>query len=216
MDNPFFPEVLRREMEWDRARDQETYDHIWGGDYEKHAEARVFKNWKVVEFETPDDVVLRFGGDWGYAVDPTVLIRCYLVGEKTLRIDHEAYQVGCEIDQTPELFRSVPGAEAWTITADSARPETISYLQRHGFPRMKAAKKGPDSVKEGIIFLQGYDIEVHPRCTRTIQELKRYAYKKDHLTGQVTPVLLDKENHVIDSLRYAVEDLRQPVEFCTW
>lgn len=211
-DNPFFPDVLRREMEWDRSRDVEKYDHIWLGGYEKHSEARVFKNWVIEDFETPSDALFLFGGDWGYSVDPTVLVRCYVVGRK-LYIDREAYRVGCEIDATPALFDTIPGAREWVITADSARPETISYLQKHGYPRIQAAVKGANSVKEGIIFLQGYDIIIHPRCVHTVDEFTHYSFKVDALTGFVTPILDDKKNHVIDSVRYAVEKLRAALVF---
>ena len=207
-DNPFFPDVLRAEMEYDRRRDPDKYQHVWLGGYEQHSESRVFKNWVIEEFEAPDEAQFYYGADWGFSVDPSVLVRCYVVGRK-LFIDREAYRVGVEIDHLPELFDLVPGARQWTITADSARPETISYLQRNGFSRMVAAVKGKDSVKEGVIFLQGYDIIVHPRCVHTIDELTHYAFKTDVLPGRITPILEDKKNHVIDSLRYAVEQLRE-------
>jgi phage terminase large subunit len=209
-DNPFFPDVLRREMEYDRGRDVEMYDHVWLGGYEQHSEARVFKNWKIEEFDEPADATYYYGGDWGFSVDPSVLVRCHLDGRK-LYISREAYQIGVEIDHLPQLFDQVPGARDWTITADSARPETISYLQRHGFPKMVAAVKGKDSVKEGVIFLQGYDIVVHPRCAHAINELTHYSFVVDKASGMVTPKLADKKNHVIDSLRYAVERLRANV-----
>lgn len=219
-DNPWFPDVLRREMEWDRSRDPEKYAHIWMGQYERNSEARVFKNWKVEAFDTPDDVTLYFGGDWGFSVDPTVLVRLWLrelPGQRPqLMIDQEAYAVGVEIDHTPALFDTVPGSRAWPIIADSARPETISYLQRHGFPRIEAAVKGPNSVKEGVIFLQSYDIIIHPRCVHAVDEFTMYSFKVDPLTGIVTPILSDKKNHVIDSVRYAAEKLRTPVEFVAW
>ncbi len=75
------------------------------------------------------------------APDPTVLVRCFITG-RTLFVDHEAYAVGCEIDRTPALFDTIPGARTWPITADSARPETISYLQRHGFGNLRPAAIG--------------------------------------------------------------------------
>ena len=109
----------------------------------------------------------------------------------------------------PGLFDQVSGSRDWPIVADSARPETISYLQKHGFPRLEAAIKGKDSVKEGIIFLQGFDIIVHPRCVHTADELMYYSYKQDPKTEIISPILEDKKNHVIDSLRYAVERLRR-------
>jgi phage terminase large subunit len=216
-DNPFFPKVLRTEMEWDRRRDPDKYLHVWDGGYERNSESRVFKNWRVEEFETPANAILYCGGDWGFSVDPAVLVRCFLdQNRKTLYVDHEAYQVGVEIDHLPTLFDRVPAARELVIVADSARPETISYMKRHGFPRMEKSLKGKDSVKEGVIFLQGYDIVVHPRCTHTIDELTMYSYKTDKLTGMVTNVLEDKKNHVIDSLRYAVERLRKATAEGTW
>ena len=220
-DNPWFPTVLRDEMEWDRGRDPEKYQHIWLGGYEKHSESRVFKNWTIEDFETPSDASFFYGADWGFSVDPSVLVRCFpgptavdeVTGKKTpsrkLYIDREAYRIGVEIDHIPQLFDTVPGSRAWPIVADSARPETISYLQRNGFPKIQAAVKGKDSVKEGVIFLQGYDIVLHPRCVHTIDEFTMYSYKVDQLTGMVTPILEDKKNHVIDSVRYAVERLRR-------
>jgi phage terminase large subunit len=206
-DNPWFPDVLKKEMLWDRARDPDKYAHIWLGQYERNSESRVFKNWRVEEFEAPADAVFRYGADWGFSVDPSVLVRCFADGRK-LFIDFEAYKIGCEIDHLPALFDTVPGARLWPITADSARPETISYLRRNGFPRLGPAVKGKDSVKEGVTFLQNYDIIVHPRCVKTIDELTMYSFKIDRQTDEVLPVLEDKKNHVIDSLRYAVEKLR--------
>lgn len=211
-DNPWFPEVLRREMEWDRARDPDKYAHVWGGKYRQLSEARVFHNWVVEEFDTPPDARFYFGADWGFSVDPTVLVRCYVDGRK-LYVDYEAYEVGREIDRTPELFDKVPQSRNWVIRADSARPDTIDYMQRHGFPKIEGAKKGPDSVKDGVEFLKSHDIVVHPRCKNVIDELSYYAWKTDPHTGDILPVLADKKNHTIDSLRYAVEGLRSPQPF---
>jgi phage terminase large subunit len=140
-DNPFFPEVLRAELEHDKRRDPEKYAHIWLGEYRRNSEARVFRNWTVEEFEAPNDAVHRFGADWGFSIDPTVLVRCHIVGRK-LYVDYEAYMVGCEIDNTPALFDSIPESRRYLITADSARPETVSYMQRNGFPKIVPAIKG--------------------------------------------------------------------------
>ena len=119
--------------------------------------------------------------------------------------------IGCEIDQLPDLFDRVPDARKWFITADSARPETISYMQKHGYPKINGAQKGPRSLEEGVAWLQSFDIIVHPRCTHTIDELTLYSYKQDPLTGKVLPMLEDKHNHCIDSLRYACEGARKAV-----
>jgi phage terminase large subunit len=209
-DNPWFPQVLRDEMEYDKRRDPDKYQHVWQGSYLTNSSARVFKNWKIDEFDAPPDAIHRLGADWGFSVDPTTLVRCHIIG-RTLYIDHEAYMVGCEIVNTPELFMQVPEAEKWPIVADSARPETISHMRKNGFPKIMTAVKGPKSVEEGIEFLKGYDIVVHPRCTHTIDELTLYSYKQDPLTGKILPVLEDKKNHVIDALRYACEGIRRAI-----
>lgn len=207
-DNPWFPDELRAEMEYDMRRDPDKYAHIWLGSYQQNSEARVFKNWRVEEFERPDGTIFRLGADWGFASDPSVLIRCDIDGNR-LYVDYEAYMVGCEIVNLPELFMGVPDAEKWPITADSARPETISHMQKHGFPKIRAAIKGAKSLEEGVEFLKSFDIIVHPRCKHLIDELTLYKYKEDPLTGAVLPILEDKDNHVIDALRYACEGARR-------
>jgi phage terminase large subunit len=207
-DNPWFPDVLRDEMEYDRDRDPDKYAHVWRGQYVKNSSTRVFKNWMVEEFDAPADAIHRLGADWGYAVDPTVLVRCHIIGRK-LYIDYEAYMVGCEIVNTPDLFMTVPESEKWPITADSSRPETIAHMRKNGFPKIMPAVKGAKSVEEGIEWLKSYDIIVHPRCTHTIDELTMYSYKTDPMTGKILPILEDKKNHVIDSLRYACEGARR-------
>ncbi len=207
-DNPWFPDVLRAEMEYDKARDPDKYAHVWRGGYLQNSSARVFRNWRIEEFEAPADAIHRLGADWGFAVDPTVLVRCHIVG-RTLYVDYEAYMVGCEITDTPALFFTVPESEKWPIVADSSRPETISYMKRNGFPKIMSAVKGANSVEEGVEWLKSYDIVVHPRCQHTIDELTLYSYKQDPLTGKILPRLEDRENHVIDALRYACEGVRR-------
>ena len=207
-DNPQFPAVLLAEMEYDRGRDKDKYLHVWEGQYLQSSEARVFKNWRIDEFDVNPEWIMRQGADWGFSVDPSVLVQLAIVG-KTIYIPHEAYKIGCEIDLLPDLFLTVPNAEKWPITADSARPETISYMQKHGFPKMFPAIKGARSLEEGIEFLRSFDIVVHPRCIHTIDELTLYSYKRDPLTDKVIPVLEDKDNHVIDAMRYACEAARR-------
>jgi phage terminase large subunit len=207
MDNPWLPEELKIELEYDRLRDFDKFQHIWMGQYKKSSEARVFKNWVTEEFERPEGTIYRLGADWGFSVDPSTLIRCS-VEENRLYIDYEAYMIGCEIVNLPDLFDRVPESRKWFCRADSARPETISHMQRNGYPKMQAATKGKGSIDEGIAFLQSFDIVVHPRCTHLIDELNSYSYKRDSLTEEILPIIEDKNNHIIDALRYACEGIR--------
>lgn len=206
-DNPWLPAVIKVEADYDRDRDPDKYAHIWLGEYQRNSESRVFKNWKVEEFESSAGAVFRLGADWGFSVDPSVLIRCHIEGNR-LYVDYEAYMVGCEIVSLPDLFRRVPDSHKWFITADSARPETISHMRKHGYPKINSAIKGPKSLEEGVEFLKSFDIIVHPRCVHLIDELTLYSYEVDKLTGLVLPKLEDKHNHVIDALRYACEGAR--------
>lgn len=208
-DNPWFPQELRDEMEYDRKRDPDKYAHIWLGKYQQNSKARVFHNWVIEEFERPPGTIHRLGADWGFSVDPSVLIRCDIEGNR-LYVDYEAYQVGCEIVKLPELFLGVPESEKWPITADSARPETISHMRNNGFPHIRAAIKGARSLEDGVEFLKSFDIVVHPRCKHLIDELALYQYKTDPLDeSRILPILADKHNHVIDALRYACEGARR-------
>ena len=207
-DNPWFTQELKDEMEFDRARDFEKYEHVWLGKYWSNAESRVFKNWVVEEFERPEGTIYRLGADWGFSIDPSTLIRCSIEGNR-LYVDYEAYMIGCEIVNLPDLFDRVPESRKWFIRADSARPETISYMQKNGYPKIQPAQKGKGSIEEGIAFLQSFDIVVHPRCKHLIDELSTYSYKRDPLTDEVLPIIVDKNNHVIDALRYACEGIRK-------
>ena len=207
-DNPWFPDVLREAMEFDRARDFDKYLHIWEGQYRRNSEARVFKNWRVEDFESPTNVDYRLGADFGFSIDPSCALRCWVSGRE-IYVDHEAWGLGVEIDKLPMLFMAIPDAERWPMVADTSRPETISYLRRHGFPLIIPAVKGARSVEEGVEFLKSYDLVIHPRCQHLIDELTHYSWKVDSLTGLVLPMLDDKDNHLIDALRYAVEGVRR-------
>lgn len=208
-DNPFFPEVLREQMEWDKQNDFEKYLHVWEGYPLTISDAQVFKGRFVIE-PIPEDLWkkadrLFFGADFGFARDPSTLVRSFIFDNK-LFIDQEAYGVGVEIDELPQLYRSVPGADQWPIKGDSARPETISYLRRHGY-HIDGAEKWPDSIEEGINFIKSFDkVVIDPRCKHTADEFRLYSYKTDRLTDEVLPVVLDKNNHTIDALRYAMVD----------
>jgi phage terminase large subunit len=136
------------------------------------------------------------------------MVRCSIDGNR-LYVDYEAYQIGCEIVNLPELFMAIPESEKWPSVADSARPETIAHMQKHGFAKMQPAIKGAKSLDEGVAFLQSFDIVVHPRCRHVIDELTVYKYKQDPDTGKVLPILEDKNNHCIDALRYACEGARR-------
>lgn len=204
--NPYFPEVLRQEMEWLKARDYASYLHIWEGEFRRHSDALIFSGrFCVEEFDTPPNARFFHGADWGFAKDPSVLVRCF-IKDRTIYIDSEAWGVGVDLDETPELFDTIETARKWPIKADNSRPETISYMRRRGF-NISPAKKWQGSVEDGIAWLKSYDIVIHPRCRHTIDEFNHYSYKTDRQTGDVLPVVVDEWNHCIDALRYAMDGM---------
>lgn len=204
--NPHFPEVLKTEMEFMKRVDYETYLNVWEGKPKTRSDAAIIKRWRVEEFS--DDKWreadrLFFGADFGFAQDPSTLIR-YFVVDNRLHIEYEAYGTGVEIDETPQLYDSVPAARDWRIYADSARPETISYLRRNGF-NIEAVDKWQGSVEDGIAHINGFEeIIIHPRCVNTAKEARLYQYKVDRITGDILPVIVDKHNHCWDAIRYGL------------
>jgi phage terminase large subunit len=204
-ENPFFPEVLKDEMEYDRAHDTDKYLHIWKGETVRHSEAQVFygKWFGDMDFEAPLHTFFYYGADWGFN-DPTVLIRCYIVG-KDLYIDHEAYAHKLDIDNIPALFEKIPESNKYPITADNARPETINYVKRT-YPLIQPSLKGKGSVEDGIAFIRSFEhIYIHSRCKHTQDEFRLYSFIVDRLTGAVSNKLEDKNNHCIDAVRYSLE-----------
>lgn len=206
--NPWFPPELDRERRYLQRVDPDAYAHVWEGHCRTRSDAQVLKGKVRIEAFTPganwDGPY--YGADWGFADDPTALVRLWIY-DRTLYVEHEAWGVGVEIDHLPAFFDRVPGARQHVIRADSARPETISYMQRQGF-KIVAAQKGPGSVEDGVAHLRGYEsIVVHPRCPHALEEGRLWSFKTDRLTGDVLPQLKSGNDHVWDAARYALEPL---------
>jgi phage terminase large subunit len=217
LDNPDCPETLINEANYLKEVDYEAYAHIWLGEVRYHTDAQVFKGkYRVESFEVDESFGAPMqGADWGFSVDPTVLIRAY-IKDRNLYIRHEAYKVNCEVDDTPALFYHIDNSNAYQIRADNARPELISYMSRAGF-KIVSADKWPGCVEDRIGFMRSFEsIIVHPDCTHTAEEMRLYSYKTDKRTGDVQPVLVDKHNHCIDAIGYALTPMiRKKVESWT-
>lgn len=208
-DNPWFPDVLEKVRRRDKKNlDDQTYAWIWEGAYLENSDKQVLANKYVVQ-SFPDDLWkkadrLLFGADFGFAKDPNTLLRQFILDD-CLYIEYEAYGIGVELDHMPAFYDKIPEVRKWPIKADSARPETISYLRRQGF-NISAAKKWQGSVEDGITFLRGFkQIIIHPRCKETAKEARLYSYKTDRITGEVLPVIADAHNHCWDASRYGLD-----------
>lgn len=203
--NPWFYETeLPQEMEWSRKTDPDAYRHIWLGECRTNSDAQIFKNkFRIESFEVPPNAQLLHGADWGFSQDPTVLIQCY-IQNRTLFVRKEMYKIGVEIDELPTFFRQIPESTRAVIHADNARPETISYMRRNQFNCVPAPKWN-GSVEDGISFMKSFqEIVIHPDCPRTAEEFSLYSYKIDKISGAITTDIVDKNNHCIDSIRYAL------------
>lgn len=212
-DNPWFPDVLEQERLRDKSRlDDATYRWIWEGDYLEQSEAQIFRDkFQELEFKPNGDFSgPYFGLDFGFAKDPTAGVKCWIFNGD-LYIEYEAGKVGLELDDTAQyLVDRLPDVQTHMMRADSARPESISYLKRNGLPRINGVKKWQGSVEDGIAHIKSYGkVYIHPRCRQTLNEFRLYSYKVDRLSGDILPVVVDEHNHYIDALRYALTPLIQ-------
>jgi phage terminase large subunit len=166
--------------------------------------AVIFKNWKVEEFDKDSFGQYRHGADWGFSDDPFAYVRASVdeLRKKRLYICDDIQAIGLSNDEAAELIR--PIVKSSLLTADSSEPKSVDQFKSLRI-NAKGAKKGPGSIEFGIKYLQGLEIIVHPSCQNIINELSTYKFKEDK-QGNVLPIPVDKNNHGIDALRYALEN----------
>lgn len=182
------------------------------------SEAQILRGkYFVEEFEpSPHWAGPYHGLDYGFGGDPSAAVRCHIDDEtRTLYVSAEYWRLGAEIDALAgELETAIPGICRHVVFADSARPESTSFLQRNGVTNIRSVEKWPGSVDDGIAYLRAFSrIVIHPSCTHLLDECQRYAFMCDRLTGLPRPEVVDRHNHLIDALRYALSPLirNQPV-----
>ena len=170
----------------------------------------VYENWKEQVFDTSEitrraTVKSAFGLDFGYTNDPSAFI-CLLVDEtaREIYVFDEMYQKGMSNDDIgEELVRR--GYSKERIRADSAEPKSIAYLRKKYLRRIRAAKKGPDSIMAGVTLIQDYTIIIHPSCVSFITEISNYTWATDKFDNKMNKPV-DDFNHLMDAMRYAMED----------
>lgn len=211
-DNPWLPDVLAEEARELRRKDPEAYAYIWGGQPWQRSDAEVLAGrWRVEEFRPGEGWQgPYYGADWGFAKDPTVLVRLWLADSR-LWIEYDERGVGLSMDDIARRWDRVPGSRAHTIRADNARPETINEMKTRGF-KCVGAPKWPGSVQDGVEHLRSYEeIVIHPRCKGWQQEARLWRYKTDARTGDVLPKLADGNDHGPDATRYGLSPMiRRP------
>lgn len=153
------------------------------------------------------DIPSYFGLDFGFVNDPSAFIHVKVDQKnKRLYVLEEYTKKGLLNNEIARVIKQM-GYSKEVITADAAEQKSIAELKRDGIDRIRPAKKGPDSVIQGISFLQQYELVVDDRCVKLIEELENYTYQKDKATNEYINKPVDSYNHCIDAIRYAVEEI---------
>lgn len=208
--NEFLDETDRRLYERMREENPRRYAVAglgqWGA-----AEGLVFENWRVETFDPgalPAECRRIYGLDYGYTNDPTAFIAAAVdPGRRELYIFDEHYERRMLNSDIAAMLRR-KGVAKERIRADSAEPKSNEELRRLGIARVIPAVKGPDSVRSGIAAIQEYRITVHPRCIHTAAELGTYVWARN-AGGEGINRPEDRDNHLMDALRYAMLDARR-------
>lgn len=164
----------------------------------------IFKNWKVEDCTEIRKIADNYknGLDFGFASDPAALVRThYDRKRKTIYILDELYQRGMTNDILAEEVKAMIGYEY--VVCDSSEPKSIKELKNYGINAV-GAKKGKDSVAHGIQWLQQQTIIIDVSCQNFKNEIQQYQWKE--IQGQTVPIPIDKNNHLIDALRYSYEE----------
>lgn len=208
MCNEFLSEadlVLFEEMKKNPRRYRTAGLGEWG-----IVEGLVYENWEervfdVHEISIRPSVRSAFGMDFGYVNDPSTLF-CGLVDTvaREIYVFDEMYEKGMSNEDIKERVSEM-GYSKERIKADSAEPKSIVYLRKAGLTRIRAAKKGPDSIRAGISIIQDYKIIIHPRCVNFITEISNYTWDKDKFDNAINKPI-DDFNHLMDAMRYAMEE----------
>lgn len=172
-------------------------------------EGLVYENWREEAFDLAEvcrqrGVVSVFGLDFGYTQDPTALF-CGLLDKenKRLYVFDELYERGLTNSAIVKRIREMGYAKEH-ITADAAEPKSIDELRSLGL-RVKASRKGPDSVMNGVQWIQNLELVIHPRCVNFVTEVSNYAWATDRF-GKKLNEPADEMNHLMDAMRYGLEE----------
>ena len=166
----------------------------------------IFKNWRVEDLSAriPTFDKIYNGLDFGFSEDPNALVRVNVdMGAKKIYVFDEMYKAGMHDDELAEELQKRIGNEY--VTCDSAEPKSIDDLNRRGI-RAMGAVKGADSINRGIRFMQGFEIIIDVKCQNFKNEISTYHWQEDKY-GNALRKPVDKDNHLLDATRYALEAL---------
>ena len=205
-DNPFLSAEYVAALDEMAVRNPQKYEVYGLGNWGVNSDGLVFKNWKVREFNHAEiDGQLMCGLDFGFVNDISAFTAS-LMDEKNKRI-YVFKEYGATGKTNKDLVDIITalGFSKSTIIADAAEPKSIEEIKRAGINKIRACKKGPDSIIHGIQKLQNYEIIIHPSCVGIITEFENYTWQKDKKTDEYINKPIDDFNHYIDSLRYSLQ-----------
>ena len=174
-------------------------------------EGLIYENWIEKDFDVATllkdkEIKAVFGLDFGYTNDETAFF-CGLcdVNNKKLYVFDELYQKGMSNE---EIYNQVvkKRLNKERIRADCAEPKSIDRLRELGLFNIRPCRKGKDSINNGIDFLQGFQIIIRSNCKGFLSEISNYCWESDKF-GKKTNVPCDKYNHLMDAMRYAMEEI---------
>ena len=175
------------------------------------AEGLIYNNFEELDFDIEEikkreNIKSAFGLDFGYTNDPTAFIASLIdLDNMEIFIFDEHYQKAMSNKDIANMIK-YKGYSKERIVGDSSEPKSIDDIKRQGIYRLKGARKGKDSILNGIQYIQDFKIYVHPKCENTLIELSNYVW--DTKEGNVINKPIDDYNHLMDALRYSLEDIR--------
>ena len=199
-DNPFLPESVVLEIERFREAD-ENFWRVYGLGERGTSRATIFTHWKEIDQIPHEYKLLNLGLDFGYTNDPTAIVRVYTNGHG-FAVDELCYGTRLTNADIVQMLRDNQVNRSDVIICDSAEPKSIDEIHAHGF-NTHGARKGKDSVKNGIQFLHSRPLLITSRSVNLIKELRNYKWKEDK-NGKQLNEPVDSFNHAIDAMRYAI------------
>jgi phage terminase large subunit len=199
-DNPFLPESVVMEIERFKEAD-ENFWRVYGLGERGASQATVFTHWKEVDQIPNEFKPLNYGLDFGYTNDPTAIVQTFTDGHG-FAVDELCYATRLTNSDISKVLRDSGVSRSDVIICDSAEPKSIDEIHAHGF-NTHGARKGKDSVKNGIQFLHSRPLLVTARSVNVIKELRNYKWKEDK-NGKQLNEPVDSFNHAIDAMRYAI------------
>lgn len=197
LDNPFLEQTIKQEIEMLKETD-EQYWQIYGLGLKGISKATIFKYYEC-NLIPEDAKFIAYGADAGYSNDPSTLVSVYQK-DHNLYIKEHLYQTMMTTHDIHNKFKEI-GITKQQIYLDSAEPRLIDELRRMGW-NVRPSLKGKDSINAGIDLLKRYKLNITSSSNNAIQEFRNYKWKEDK-TGKLTNIPEDKNNHIIDAIRYA-------------